>query len=119
VHADGMTRELPLYNLLAANTALYAAEFRFDDEDHSADGRLDLHVFTGAADYVRAFVTAWRRHLRHQRGEHVKPPPSLQRVVQIDITLAQPVPSQLDGEEYGCVDRYEVRVLPDALRIRL
>lgn len=117
LHADGVPHHGPIYDLLVVNTPLYAGEFRFDGADHSADGRLDLHVFTGPADYVRAFVAAWRRHLRHQRGVPVDPPGRLRRVEHVQIALARPLASQLDGEEHTRADRYEVRVLPHAIRV--
>jgi len=116
---DGAPHDGPVYNLLVLNTALYAGEFRFDGADHSADGRLDLHLFTSPSDYVRAFVTAWRRHLRHQRGASIAPPAGLRRIEHAAIALAQPMAAQIDGEEHGSADRYDVRVLPGALRVRV
>ena len=117
VRADSTLYEGPIYNLLAANTALYAGEFRFDADDHSYDGRLDLQIFTGPADYVRAFVAAWRRHLRYQRGGTVSAPERLWRVTRIAIDLARPVASQLDGEEDARAAGYEIEVLPQAIRM--
>lgn len=120
VHADGAPGHGPFYNLLVTNTPLYAGEFRFDDgDDHSADGQLDLQIFTGAADYVRAFVTAWRRHVHHQRGDRIVASPRQRRVAQVEIALARPLPSQVDGEEFARADRFSVSVLPGALRVRL
>jgi diacylglycerol kinase family enzyme len=118
VHADGLPYHGPLYDLVVVNTPLYAGEFRFDDgDDHSDDGRLDLQIFAGTADYVRAFVTAWRRHVHQQRGEPVAASPRQRRVAQVEITLARPLPSQVDGEESACADRFAVSVLPGALRV--
>ena len=117
--ADGVPWQGPIYDLLVTNTALYAGEFRFDDADHSGDGRLDLHVFRTAADYVRAFVTAWRRHLRRERGGPVEPPPQLRRVTRVDVILSRPLPCQLDGEEGAPADHYAVRVVPHAIRVRV
>ena len=117
LRVDGASRHGPIYDLLVVNTPLYAGEFRFDDADRSADGRLDLHVFTGPVDYVRAFVAAWRRHLHHERGVPVDPPAGLHRVAQVDIVLARALASQLDGEGHAPADRYDVRVLPRALRV--
>jgi diacylglycerol kinase family enzyme len=117
--ADGAPWDGPIYDLLVINTALYAGEFCFDDADHSSDGRLDLQVFRTAADYVRAFVTAWRRHLRRERGLPVQSPPQLRRVANVELTLSQPVPYQIDGEESAPAECYSVRVLPRALRVRV
>jgi diacylglycerol kinase (ATP) len=120
VHVDGVPCNGPVYDLVVANTPLYAGEFRFDDgNDHSVDGQLELQIFTGAADYVRAFVTAWRRHVHQQRGEPIAPSPRQRRVTQVEIALARPLPSQLDGEESDRADRFEVSVMPGALRVRV
>jgi len=119
VALDGQSTRVPLYNLLVANTALYAGEFRFDGADHSADGRLDLHRFDSAVSYVRGYTAAWRRHLAERRGDAVEPPPGLQRIAHAAIELAAPCASQLDGEEHTRATRFEVRVLPAALRVRV
>ncbi|MEO8753747.1 MAG: diacylglycerol kinase family protein [Casimicrobiaceae bacterium] len=112
----GAVRQLPLYNLLVANTALYAGEFRFDAHDHSGDGLLDLHVFPSSTAYVRGFVGAWRRHVHFERGAAVEPPP-LERLAHILIELDAPLPSQLDGEQGAVAARFEVTVEAAALRV--
>jgi diacylglycerol kinase family enzyme len=119
VDVDGAGRNANAYNVLVTNTALYAGEFRFDPGDPSADGTLDLQVMTGPVEYVRLFVTAWRRYLGVRRGRASPPPPGLRRVRTITISYHRPVPSQLDGEELGVADRYDIRVLPGALRVRV
>jgi diacylglycerol kinase (ATP) len=120
VRLDAVDVRRPLYNLLVCNTALYAGEFRFDDgADHSADGRLDVHAFADAAEYVRGFVTAWRRHVHHRGGRPVAAPPQLQRVERLQLELDAPRASQLDGEEHTRAARYEVRVVPAALTVRV
>lgn len=113
---DETMRTASAYNLLIANTALYAGEFRFDADDHSGDGRLDLHVFGSAGSYVRGFVTAWRRHLAFERGTAVDPPP-LQRVHSVVIESDRPLRSQLDGEEGPCLTRFQVDVVGAALGV--
>ena len=113
---DGADTSANVCNLLVLNTALYAGEFRFDAADASDDGRLDLHLFSGAADYVRGFVGAWRRHLRYERGEVVEPP-RLRRAREIIVELESPLASQLDGEEREHMNRYEIRVVPGALTV--
>ena len=101
-----------LHNLLVLNTGLYAGEFRFAVADHSADGRLDLLAFAGAADYVRGFVTAWRRQL----GAAVPPAP-LRHIERLSATFAIPTRLQLDGEEAGPVTDLRIEVVPAALQV--
>jgi len=120
VEADDVLVERPLYNVVVTNTALYAGEFRFDDGgDHSADGRLDLNVFSSAGHYVQEFVVAWRRHLRHGRGLPVHARPALRRVARVALAFDRPVPAQLDGEEYPAAARFEIEVVPQVLRVRV
>jgi len=116
---DGVSLNCRVYNALVTNTALYAGEFRFDAADASDDGQLDLHIFSSALDYVRGFVTAWRRHLRHTRGLPVRPPDTLRRVRALTIELAAPVACQVDGEEGGASASYAIRVVPCALTVRV
>ncbi len=114
---DGVACEAAAYNLLVLNTALYAGEFRFDGADASGDGRLDLHVFTGASDYVGRFVAAWRRHLAAQRGAAIVAPPGLQRITQLSAELARPLASQIDGEEGPHTARFTLAVHAAALQV--
>jgi diacylglycerol kinase family enzyme len=115
MRVDGQPHVARVYNLLLANTALYAGEFRFDADDRSGDGRLDLHLFADGGDYVRGFVAAWRRHLAYERGRVVAPPP-LSRVQRVVIEAEVPMRSQLDGEEGPCAARFEIEVVAAALR---
>lgn len=116
---DGTACTARIYNVLVTNTPIYAGEFRFDAAAQADDGCLDLLQFSGAVDYVRRYSFAWVRHLRYSRGHAVAPAPQLQRVRAVDIEIEVPVPAQLDGEELAPASRYRVRVIPQALRIRL
>ena len=116
---DGAWETCRPYNILVTNTALYAGEFRFDTGDHSADGRLDCHVFADARDYVRRFVRAWRRQVAHERGGAITPAPELRRIREARVELAAPVAVQIDGEEVPPVEALTVRVLPGALTVRV
>ena len=116
---DGAERIVRLYNLLVTNTPQYAGEFRFDADNAADDGRLDLHLFGGALDYLRRYPAAWRRHVRYHRGEVVAPPREIERVREVLIELERPIAAQLDGEEWNATARYCVRVVPNALAIRV
>ena len=119
VVVDGVGRDVSAYNVLVTNTALYAGEFRFDPGDPSADEKLDLQVMTGPVEYVRLFVSAWRRYLGARRDKRVPPPRALERVRRIVLSCRTPVPSQVDGEEFCVTDRYEIEVRARAFRVRV
>lgn len=119
VECDAAPYRGPIHDLLVVNMAIYAGEFRFDPGDRAGNGRLDLRVFTGPLDYVRAFATAWRRHVRHQRGEPVSAAPHGRSITRALVTLSSAQPSQTDGEEHARATRFEISVLPSALRIKV
>ncbi|MFI5366866.1 MAG: diacylglycerol/lipid kinase family protein [Candidatus Binatia bacterium] len=116
---DGATHTAAVYNLLITNTPIYAGEFRFDAREHVDDGRLDLQLFTGPLGYLAGFPAAWLRHLRYNRGRSVQPPRQLQRVRTVDVELDAAVVAQLDGEEFGRASGYRIRVVPQALTVRV
>lgn len=115
---DAVRGEVAVYNLLVLNTALYAGEFRFGGAARSADGRLDVHVFTGAVDYVRRYTAAWRRQLAH-RGAHDASAPGVRCTDHLAVELERPLASQLDGEEGPRGTRFTVWLEPAALRVCL
>lgn len=115
---NGAARRERLYNLLITNTPIYAGEFRFVAAELPDDGCLDLHVFTGALDYLRRYPAAWRRHVRFERGLPVERSESV-RVRDLTIETDSPVSAQLDGEEMEAAKRFVVRVLPAALVVKV
>ncbi len=119
LRADGIERAPFVYNLLVTNTPLYAGEFRFDTANSCDDGRLDLHLFHGGADYLRRYPTAWIRHLRYSRGIAVAAPPRIERFRQLAVDLDEPLAAQVDGEELPPAASYRIRAVPDALEVRL
>jgi diacylglycerol kinase (ATP) len=118
LNVEGSIEAVRAYNLLVTNTPIYAGEFRFDGENSVDDGRLDLHVFSGPLDYLRRYPAAWRRHVRYSRGEPVQPARQ-RRIRALTVELSRPVAAQLDGEEFNAADRYEIEVLPQALKLHV
>ena len=119
VQVDGVERDERVYNLLVTNTPQYAGEFRFDAGNEANDGRLDLHVFRGALEYLRRYPAAWRRHVHYHRGEPVAPPSELVRTRSVVIEFGAAINAQLDGEQWHASDRYDIQVVPDALTLRV
>lgn len=98
ISVDGRSAECTLFNLLVVNTPLYAGEFRFDGDPRLDDGLLDAILCTDRAEYLSTYVAAWRRHLRYRAGRPVVAPRGLQRVRELRVSLASPMPPQVDGE---------------------
>jgi diacylglycerol kinase family enzyme len=116
---DGTRLATNAYNLLVTNTAIYAGEFRFHEGDPTDSGSLDLHLFSGAFDYVTRYTAAWLRRLGHGWGRNVAAPRRIRKVRSLEIELAAPVHAQLDGEELGTLASCSVSVAPRALRVRV
>lgn len=115
---DGCQRRQHFYNILVTNTPIHAGEFRFVGKDFPDDGRLDLHPFGGAADYLRQYPAAWRRHVHHEAGRVVLDPERA-RVRNLTIETEDPVSAQMDGEEIPPATRFVIRVLPGALVVKV
>jgi diacylglycerol kinase family enzyme len=108
-----------VYNLLVTNVPLYAGEFRFGGEDALGDGRLDLHLFEGAIDYLRRYPAAWRRHVHHGRGETVAAPAEIVRFETLSVELDAPAVWQLDGEQMEPSSSFRIETLPGAIAVRV
>jgi diacylglycerol kinase family enzyme len=106
-----------LYNLVVLNTAIYAGEFRFAAADSCDDGRLDLHLFSGTIDYLSRYPAAWRRHVRYERGEEVRPPSGARRFADVRLEAAAPLRWQLDGELMSAASTLQIKVVPGAIRV--
>lgn len=115
---DGLAEQSTLYNLLATSSPLYAGEFRFSGTHPSHQGELELHLFESLSQYLPAYFSAWRRHLRHQRGQRVDEASTLRRWRSLEIRLPRALPAQVDGEEAAAAATWRLEVLPGALRLR-
>jgi diacylglycerol kinase family enzyme len=116
---DGVRETCTLYNLAVVNAPIYAGPFRFDGANDCADGLLDVHAVASAGEYLAEYPSAWLRHLRVQGGLAARPSPLLRRAREICVEFERPVPAQADGEELGSAATFEIRVLPQAVRICL
>jgi diacylglycerol kinase family enzyme len=114
---DEAAAEMRLFNVAVLNLPLYAGEFRFDADNDADDGQLDVHAVASASEYLREYPIAWRRHLRHARGEAVQPSSRLRRAAEITIELDRAVPAQVDGEELAPARRFHVRAVPAAVEL--
>jgi len=106
-------------NVLVTNTALYAGEFRFVGGSRHQDGRLDVLWNRSMGDYLRRYAAAWPRHLRVMRGLPVRDDAGVVPAARIVMEWTTAVPWQLDGEEMTPTPRFEVEILPAALRVML
>jgi diacylglycerol kinase (ATP) len=111
---DGVRETCALYNLAVVNAPIYAGPFRFDGANDCADGLLDVVAVSSAREYLAEYPSAWVRFLR---GDRARPSPLLRRAREVRVELERPVPAQIDGEELAPAASWEIRVLPQALRV--
>ncbi|MDG2303531.1 MAG: diacylglycerol kinase family protein [Candidatus Binatia bacterium] len=116
---DGVHSEGPIYNLLVTSCPVYAGEFRFGGPGGVPPGALGVHAFRGRAQYLKAYVAAWRRHVNHNRGLRTYEPETTQRCRELRVRLPAPATAQIDGEEIPATDDWQIRFRPSALRLLL
>lgn len=104
-------------NVLVTNTALYAGEFRFAGGSRHDDGRLDVLWNISMGDYLRRYAAAWPRHLRVVRGAAVRDDAGVVPATRLTLEWTRTMAWQLDGEEMEPVSRFDIAVLPRALRV--
>lgn len=119
IELDGVAAEAPMYNLLVTSCPLYAGEFRFAGPGGFPPGVLGVHAFRGRAQYLKAYIAAWRRHVDHNRGLRTDEPQTTQRCSELRVRLPVPATAQIDGEEIPATDDWQIRVRPGALRLLL
>jgi len=114
---DGERELRPLHNLAVINAPIYAGPLRLDGANDCADGLLDVHATASAAQYLLEIPSAWRRHLRVQRGVNAAASSLLRRAREVRVELDRPVAAQADGEEIGAAASFRVVVRPRAVRV--
>lgn len=107
-----------VYNLLATCCPIYAGEFRFAGSA-SSPGRLRVYDFPSRSEFLEGYTAAWRRHVRHQRGENTQEAPNARGCLRVRVELPEPMPAQLDGEEAPASRDWELETSPAAIRLRV
>lgn len=119
IEIDGQHTRAPLYNLLLTCCPVYAGEFRFAGRAGNRGGRLGAYAFGSRREFLTEYTRAWRRHVRHGRGEAVREAENARWVRRVTVRLPTPVVAQLDGEETAACDAWSVTVRPGAIRLRV
>lgn len=116
VEADGETRRWRgLLDLVVKGTPVYAGSWVLDRKAAHDDGRFEVVPFTGRRDLLhKALVNLRGAEALSSLGLEPAQGLSAARVV---AELSAPAPAQVDGEELPAMDRFEVEVLKQALRL--
>jgi diacylglycerol kinase family enzyme len=110
----------PMYNLVINNTRIYAGEFDFCTDSYGNDGLLDVVLFAGHFDYLSRYLLSLRHHPRAIRRMAYKlgSTSSHTKGRSVTLTLSQPEPAQVDGEELPASDKFDITVIPQAIHIK-
>lgn len=111
----------PIINLVINNTRNYGGEFVICPDAYANDGLLDVVVFTGHTDYLAKYFLAFRNQPRQiqKLAERLNKVSAYARGQRIEVHLSRPEAAQYDGEEWLASDRFQVRVVPHALHLKI
>jgi diacylglycerol kinase family enzyme len=122
---DGDTREYTgVSDLLVQGTILYAGDWIFDPDSKPDDGKFEVIVLRGHADWAAAAIGGFK--LNPVTGDDLAVLGMARREVpragHIDMRVLRPsgierVPAQIDGEEWVSTDHYRIDNLFHHLRI--
>ncbi|MDX1516875.1 MAG: diacylglycerol kinase family lipid kinase [Woeseiaceae bacterium] len=113
IRADGFEHDGPLTLANVSNGPWIGGMFHIAPPANNEDGRLELVV---VAPVTRRRIVALLPKL--MRGTHLEQPEIAHRSVErVQVECAEPVPSHLDGEVQPLATRFEIEVLPGALRL--
>ena len=122
---DGETRELTgVTDLLVQGTILYAGDWIFDATAKPDDGRFEVVVLRGHADWAAAAIAGHKRN--PVTGDDLEVLGVSRRAVpkakHIELRLFKPaglevIPAQIDGEEWVSANHYRIENLFHHLRI--
>lgn len=111
----------PIINLVINNTRNYGGEFVICPDAYANDGLLDVVVFTGHTDYLAKYFLAFHNQPRQiqQLAERLNKISAYAHGQQIEVRLSRPEAVQYDGEESPAGDRFQFRVVPRALHLKI
>ena len=125
VTIDGVREEYEgITDVLIQGTILYAGDWIFDPESLPDDGKFEVVILRGHADWAAAAIGGYKRNPvttedlevlglpRRQvpRGKHIE-------LLVVRPTGTDPIYSQIDGEEFVSCDHYRIENLFHHLRI--
>ncbi len=122
IHVDGKQWYTgPLFNLVINNTRVYAGEFVLCPDAYANDGLLELIVFAGQTDYLGKYLTSFRSN-PHRVQEMMRRLADKAANTQgrlFEIKLSSSELAQADGEELPPSDTFKIKVIPQAITLRL
>jgi diacylglycerol kinase (ATP) len=112
--ADGVRREGPMHDVIVANGNWHGGGMKLAPDARQDDGAFDV-VTIGDVNKLDFLTTAPKlysgRYLSHPKVE-------LLRSSSVEISAAEPLPLEVDGEPIGATPA-QFEVVPSALRLRV
>jgi diacylglycerol kinase family enzyme len=113
-------------DLIVLDTILYGGEWVFAPESRPDDGRFEIVVVRSHADWVSAAIAHFKQNpvlaedLEQLGFEASTEPRPAGRHLEIELHRPdglEPIPAQIDGEEWVSCDRYVIEALFQHLRV--
>lgn len=124
ITVDGETTEhTDCTDLIVLGTLLYGGDWIFAPDSKPDDGKFEVVVVKGHGEWVRATLRDHKRNPVTDDDREVMGIPARDVIVGREIELrffrsdGDPLPSQIDGEEWTAADHYRVENLFHHLRI--
>lgn len=121
---DQLLKEDAVNDIVVKGTLLYGGDWIFAPEGKPDDGKFEVIIVRGSADWGHAAITAHKRN--PVTNDDLEVLGLARRVIpsgsRIDIRVTRPpgmppLPAQIDGEEFPSADRYRIENLYHYLRI--
>jgi diacylglycerol kinase family enzyme len=111
-------------DVLVQGTILYAGDWIFDPESRPDDGKFEVVVMRGHADWAAAAIGGYKRN--PVTGDDLEvlglPPRQVPKAKTVELWIhpppgVEPVHAQIDGEEFVATEHYRIENLFHHLRI--
>jgi len=111
----------PILNLIVNNTRIYGGEFIICPDSFANDGLFEVVVFAGRYDYLARYLLSLRNNPREIRkiAEKLGNVSLSTQGRVVKISLSRPETAQYDGEMLAACDKFEIEVVPQAIKIKV
>ncbi|MFZ2656419.1 MAG: diacylglycerol kinase family protein [Victivallales bacterium] len=110
-----------ILNIIINNTRIYAGEFDLTDTAYANDGRLDILISKGLANYLRRYLLSHRHFPRKIRklGSYGEDSVYHIKGKVFKIKFDRPVPAQVDGEQIPDASEFNIKIFPSAIILKI
>ncbi|HCE42785.1 MAG TPA: hypothetical protein DET40_04495 [Lentisphaeria bacterium] len=122
IEVDGEKRYSgKILNIIINNTRIYAGEFDLTDTAYANDGKLDILISNGLANYLRRYLLSHRHFPRKIRrlGSYGEDSVYHIKGKVFNMKFDKPVPAQVDGEQIADAGEFTIETFPSAITLKI